>query len=68
MRRGSCSTGIQNNPTKRFFNLPVVQGVIYDLVRGQISLKKLVDDGNLTAFIIMYRLPQELYKRVQVLQ
>jgi hypothetical protein len=30
--------------------------VICDLVGGQIGLEKVVDDGNLTAFIIRYRL------------
>jgi hypothetical protein len=29
--------------------------VIYDLVGGQIGTKKVVDDENLTAFIIKYR-------------
>jgi hypothetical protein len=34
----------------------VVVGVIFILVGGQIGLKKVVDDGNLTVFIIRYRL------------
>jgi hypothetical protein len=38
-----------------FFHLPVVLVVIYNLVGGQFSLKNMVDDENLTAFIIRYR-------------
>jgi hypothetical protein len=41
---------------ERFFNLPVACVVICGLVGGQNGLKKLVDDGNLTYFIIRYRL------------
>jgi hypothetical protein len=38
-----------------FSHLRVVSVVICDLVGGQIGLKKVVDDGNLTYFIIRYR-------------
>jgi hypothetical protein len=37
------------------FNLWVALVVICDLVEGQIGPKKVVDDGNLTYFIIRYR-------------
>jgi hypothetical protein len=36
------------------FSLKLASVVICDLVGGQIGLKKLVDDENLTAFIIIY--------------
>jgi hypothetical protein len=39
----------------QIFFLAVAIDVIYDLVGGQIGLEKVVDDGNLTAFIIRYR-------------
>jgi hypothetical protein len=38
-----------------FFYLDVALVVICILVGGQISPKKIVDDGNLTYFIIRYR-------------
>jgi hypothetical protein len=37
------------------FFLVVARGVICDLVGGQIGPEKVVDDRNLTAFIIRYR-------------
>jgi hypothetical protein len=44
-----------------FFLLPVALLVICDLVRGQIGPKKVVDDGNLTDFIIRYRYQTQLH-------
>jgi hypothetical protein len=38
------------------FHLSMILMVICILMGGQIGLKKVVDDGNLTAFIIRYRL------------
>jgi hypothetical protein len=41
---------------EQFFHLPVALVVICSLVGGHIGPKKVVDDGNLTTFIIRYRL------------
>jgi hypothetical protein len=47
--------GLAPDETNYYFYLRMLLVVIYDLVGGQISPKNMVDDGNLTAFIIRYR-------------
>jgi hypothetical protein len=49
-----CPTLSRSSLNQTFFNLPVTWVVICGLVKGQIDLKNMVDDGNLTYFIIRY--------------
>jgi hypothetical protein len=47
-----CATLLRSSLNQTVFNLPVAWVVISGLVEGQIGLKSMVDDGNLTYFII----------------